>query len=253
MAVFALRDCRAWVGAYDLSARVRSINAQIEVDELDVTTFGAGGARSRIAGLRSASLELEGFTDYALDYAGGFASLDAILHTTAGVADTVLTVGQTQATAGEPVLFGRAVETAYSHGSAVGDPEPFNVSFLLSGGPLGGVILEPGTTARTATGNGTTVTYVDVPSGRSLYAALHVLAVSGTSPSLTVSLQSDDNAGMSSPTTRASFSAATTIGAQYLTPVAGPLGGSSEDYWRASWTISGTSPSFTFVVVMAVA
>lgn len=253
MAVFVLRDCRLWLGAYDLSARARSLSAQVEVDELDTTTFGAGGARTRIPGLMTGQIELELLQDFALDYAAGFASLDAILRSNVGVADTVVTLGPTSAAAGEPALFGRSVQTSVSDGNSVGDLATVSATVLASGGLRSGVILEPGTTARTTSGSGSTVLYRDVPPGKSLYAALHVLAVSGTSPSLTVSLQSDDNASMTSATTRATFTAANSIGAQYLTPVAGPLGGATEDYWRASWTISGTSPSFTFVVVIAAA
>ena len=75
--------------------------------------------------------------------------------------------------------------------------------------------------------------------------ALHVLSVAGTStPTLTVIVQSDDNAGFTTPTTRISFTAATAVGAQWGS-VAGAL---TDDYWRISYTISGTNPVFAFAV-----
>lgn len=77
-----------------------------------------------------------------------------------------------------------------------------------------------------------------------MYVALHVLSVSGTTPSLTVIVQSDDNVGFTTPTIRISFTAATEVGAQWGS-VAGAL---TDDYWRISYTISGTNPVFAFAV-----
>ena len=112
-----------------------------------------------------------------------------------------------------------------------------------------GTSLHPPGTARTATGNGTAVQVGAVASGRQMYAALHVLSVSGTAtPTLTVKVQSD-TVGFGSATDQITFTAATAVGGQ-ISRVAGPI---TDDYWRASWTISGTNPSFLFVVVVGTA
>ena len=42
---------------------------------------------------------------------------------------------------------------------------------------------------------------------------------------------------------------ATGIGYQSANPVAGPI---TDQYWRVSWTISGSTPSFTFVVSLGI-
>lgn len=253
MAVYVLKDCKHWIGAYMLSDEIHATSISAEVENQDVTTFGSGGAREYVAGLRDASIEIEGYADYALEYASGFASFESIMRSTLGVSDTVITIAATDGTVGSPAIFGKTVEGSFGVGGSVGDVTNLATAHMVTGMLTGGVVLESGTTARTSSGNGTAVQVDNVDTGQYLYASLHVLSVSGTSPSLTVALQSDDNAGMSSATTRATFSAATSIGAQYRTPVAGPLGGGTETYWRASWTISGTSPSFTFAVALAVA
>ena len=62
---------------------------------------------------------------------------------------------------------------------------------------------------------------------------MHVLAVSGTNPTLDMIIQSDNVSGFTSPTTKITFDQAVAVGAQWGTRVAGPL---TDDYYRASWT-----------------
>ena len=84
-----------------------------------------------------------------------------------------------------------------------------------------------------------------------LYAALHVISRSGTSPTIDVLIQSDDNAAFSSPTTRVTFTQQSAIGSEWGTRLVGPI---TDDYWRASWTIGGSNtPTFGIVVTAGVA
>lgn len=94
--------------------------------------------------------------------------------------------------------------------------------------------------ARTTTGTGTGTTTV----GRAQVAKLDVTAASGTTPSLTVTIQ--DSPDGSAWTTRDTFAAKTTTGTEIR---ALPRG--LDTNVRASWTISGTTPSFTFSVQVA--
>ena len=108
-----------------------------------------------------------------------------------------------------------------------------------------GSLIHPGSASRSSSSTGTGRQLGAVVAGKSMYVALHVLSVAGTStPTLTVIVQSDDNAGFTTPTTRISFTAATAVGAQWGS-VAGAL---TDDYWRISYTISGTNPVFAFAV-----
>jgi len=110
-----------------------------------------------------------------------------------------------------------------------------------------GVVLHPAT-ARTTSGTGT-ITYVgDVSSGQKAYAALHVIAASGSSPTLDVAVQSDGDSSFGSPTDRITFSQASAVGAEWKSA----SGAISDSYWRVSYTIGGSSPSFTFVVVFGI-
>jgi hypothetical protein len=94
--------------------------------------------------------------------------------------------------------------------------------------------------ARTTTGNGT-----GTANGyRAQVAKLDVTAASGTTPSLTVTIQ--DSPDGSAWTTRDTFAAKTTTGTETR-----PLPRGLDTNIRAAWTISGTTPSFTFSVQVA--
>lgn len=114
-----------------------------------------------------------------------------------------------------------------------------NQQFDAAGGYLGDPItLVAAGAVQTASTNGGAV-----PSGpyNTLRLTLNVTAASGTTPSLTVNVQtSGDN---STWATVASFTAATTTGVQRK------VFNGLDRYVRATTTITGTTPSFTFGVV----
>lgn len=91
--------------------------------------------------------------------------------------------------------------------------------------------------ARTATGNGTAA---DPQDATTSYFKLDVTVASGTTPTLNVTIQGQDAAG--AWFTLGTFTQATGVTAQ---TIAVPVAGRNI---RASWTIAGTTPSFTFSV-----
>lgn len=100
--------------------------------------------------------------------------------------------------------------------------------------------LVPAGTVVTATGTGTAVELDDKAQVRMQSV---VAAVAGTTPSLTVNIQtSHDNGATDSWRTVASFTAQTAAGSS-------PFAEFDIDRWvRATWTVSGTTPSITFGV-----
>ena len=110
----------------------------------------------------------------------------------------------------------------------------FGPSGPIAGEPL--VVVSGGTTQTTSTDGSP----VWVGAHDTARLDLDITAKSGTTPSLTVAIQSSPDG--STWTTVASFSAASTVSTQHKVF-------SGLDQWvRASTTISGTSPSFTFGV-----
>lgn len=82
----------------------------------------------------------------------------------------------------------------------------------------------------------------DVGPGEPVYVNIVLEAVSGTSPTLTVGIQTDDNSAFSSPTTK--FTSATFTGTGIFSI---PVGRSiiNEQFARLNYTVGGTTPSFT--------
>ncbi len=94
--------------------------------------------------------------------------------------------------------------------------------------------------AETASGNSASV---EVGEYKEALVTLNVTAASGTSPSLTVLLQASDDEGTTwYNLPNASFTAATAVTSQAIQI------NTFGDYIRASYAITGTSPSFTFAV-----
>jgi hypothetical protein len=98
------------------------------------------------------------------------------------------------------------------------------------------VVLAP-SAARGVTGNGSSI---DTGERGTLRLLLDITVVSGTSPTITVSVEQSHNG----TTWRAhsSFAAATAVSSERKS-----FGG-IDRYVRATWTIGGTTPSFTFAV-----
>ena len=101
-----------------------------------------------------------------------------------------------------------------------------------------------GSAARTATGTGDVLELEDA---EALVATLEVTAASGTSPSLTAKVQD-------APTPNGPWTDLLTFGAKTGVATEGQRHGTPaiHRYIRPSWTITGTSPSFTFSIVAGV-
>ena len=113
------------------------------------------------------------------------------------------------------------------------------------------MLIHPDATARTSSGTGTAWQVGALSSSQRLYAGLHVISASGTTPTLAVKVQSD-TVGFGSATDRITFSTATDVAnREQFSSVAGAI---TDDYWRVSYTIGGSStPTFSFMVCVGIA
>jgi hypothetical protein len=93
--------------------------------------------------------------------------------------------------------------------------------------------------------SGSAVAMAGPSASQSLYVALHVTATTGGG-TWTVLVESDNDVGMATPTTRLTFATFTAQGWQFES-VAGSF--SSETHLRVSWSVTGgTAPTATFAV-----
>lgn len=239
MAVLVLTDAKIFHGAFDLSGDHNRIAESVEVEEVDVTTFGNTGRRRR-AGLSDVRLTGNGIVN------AGVGLQDAVMFADQGV-EAITTLAPNGTEGGRAASF-NGIQFKYVPMEAeVGDAHSFMFEASGTGLYVPGNILH-GLQARTTTGNGTQLALPSPASGEEAYAAVHVTAVSGSTPTLDLTVQSDTS-GFPSPTTRYTFPQFTTIGSAFSTAIAGPI---TDTHWRVGFTIGGGSPSFTFIVTYGI-
>ncbi|MFI6270733.1 hypothetical protein [Micromonospora zamorensis] len=246
MAKFTLKGVRLFSGGVDLTSNTNKVELKAEIEEKDVTAFSVTSTtevwNQVIGGLATTTADAEGQWE-----AGDASKVDDALWAARGGLGP-LTICPAGATDGALAWLTKSLSGSYALGGQVGDVAPWSASWAGSWPLSRGLVLHPPGTARTATGNGVVRQLGAVTSGRALYVTVHVLSAAGTTPSLTVVVESDDNAGMSSAVTRATFTAATTAGGQSV-QIVGPV---TDDWWRVRWTITGSTPSFLFVAAAGI-
>jgi hypothetical protein len=241
VAKHVLKNARLFAGGVDLTGQSNKVELNAEFEAKDVTTFGSVDANGElwkevIAGLGSASASASGFWE-----AGDASKVDNDMFASLGAIGP-WTICPLAATDGSLAYILSALRSEYSLLDAVGEVAPFAGKAASTWPMARGRIIKPVGTARTSTGTGTITQLGALATGQSLYVPLHVVSVAGTTPSLTVAIQSAALVGFGSPTTQATFTAATAPGGQILR-IAGPV---TDQFWRVSYTISGSSPSFLF-------
>lgn len=208
-----------------LSSSTTAVSTDHSVEMLDGTTLG-NDTRINVGGLKVSSIGIDGLTDYTNNDADLFADI--------GIEDKPLTI---QTSGGKaifmPVLFGE-----YNTGGSVGELNKFTISAGSRGALASGTVLMAITSVN-ATGSSTAVLMGATSSTQKLRAALHCTSFTGTS--VAVIIESDDNAGFTSPTTVATFTTLTATGSQWI-EVSGPI---TDTYLRVKYTVTSATASIT--------
>lgn len=238
------RDMSILVDGLELAAHGKNVMLSTTVVPLDTTNFASDAWTEVIGGLKSGTVDMTLMQDVATG------SVDDTLFDLLGTASTPHSICTLSDDGSLAYLF-RGIPLSYTPTEGtVGDLAMATLKGQSStGGIVRGTLIHPGSASRTSSSTGTGRQLGAVAAGKSLYASLHVLSVAGTaSPTLTVKVQSDDNAGFTSATDRITFTAATAVGSEWSS-VAGSI---TDDYWRVSYTISGTNPVFSFAVTAGI-
>lgn len=128
MSKFVATDYAIEISGTDFSASIAAATLEISADEQETTAFGAD-YRTRIAGLKDASLTLDFHQDF------GASSVDATLFPLLGSA-VAFTISPTSdaVSATNPTYSGTAIVTSYSpFSSSVGDLATLSVTWPVSG------------------------------------------------------------------------------------------------------------------------
>lgn len=244
MAAFTLTNSEVLVGGFDLTQFTGQYTVGGTVAMQEANVHGGGGFRRVYPGLKSFTTSISGFADFD---AGAVSR--AITPTSVGSQVPVTIVPIDTATAGDTALFTRGlIADVDATGGAIGEMATFSAN-VGSDAPLVGGIIGAPLAARTSTFTGPVLAMTGPTATQSLYANLHVVAASGTTPSMTVTIQSATLVGFGSPTTRATFTAVTGQASQWF----GSNVTTTDGFWRVVMTITGTTPSFTAACAFGVA
>lgn len=128
MAKFIATDYQIEIESTDFTGSLAAATLEISADEQETTAFGAD-YRTRLAGLKDASLTLDWHQDF------GASSVDATLFPLLGSAVAfTITPTSDAISATNPSYSGTAIVTSYSpFASSVGDIATFSVTWPVSG------------------------------------------------------------------------------------------------------------------------
>jgi hypothetical protein len=240
-----LTNVRLFTGGADLTGNSNKVEIQAEVEDKDATNYGSGGWKELLGGLAAAQITGEGQWE-----AGDASKVDDNAFADLGGIGP-WSVGPLGANVGDLAYFTYALRSSYEFLGEVGEIAPWKGMAKSSWPMVRGQIAHPPGTARTATGTGTGINLGAVATGKRLYAAIHVLSISGTgTPTITARVESDDANTFASATTQLTFTAATALGGQILRTSGSAI---TDTWWRFAWTISGSSPSFLFAAAIGIA
>lgn len=246
MAVQNWTSLAVYVGGYNIACRAKSFNAPlVSVAELETTAL-CDTWEKRIAGLKTASWDAEVMQDFDAD------EVDQLVGLSALGTSVPLSIPPAGATAGDLAYTFNATQFQYAPLQASpGELAMASLSGMGEGSPVvRGTLMNAPATAVTANGNTAGQELGAVSASQRLYAALHVFSASGTSPTLAVKVQSDDNGAFSSATDRITFTTATGITSEWSS-VAGAV---TDTHWRGNLVIGGSaSPTFTYALVLGIA
>ena len=231
MAVQALTDAFIYGAGYDFTGDTNDVKLAMDAATLDRTTFGSGSWREVAGGAKSHVLDVAGF------WQAGTASVDVESFNDLGTTNRVFTIGAADTENTLAYMFRSAKMRYQALDGGYGELAKFALG--ASGTDGQGVIRGKLAKAKAnVSGTGATGTGLQlgaVAADEFLYATFHVFSAGTT---ITVVVESDDNAGFSSATTRITFGPITTAGGTWGTRVAGAI---TDDYYRLRITaITGT-------------
>ena len=243
MSLQPFKNAKIYLAQYDVSGDFNNVVLQLETEGLDATTFGqTAGQEAKIEapGLESVQFSGKVFSQVDADNP----KIDDILKAKLAVSDVPLTVSPLGGAAGDVAWTFKAMLASYVPGLQVGQLPSADLSAKASGSRLvRGIVLATGVKAAGAAG--TAYQLGAATAAQRVYGAAHILAISGGG-TFTLKVQSDNAVGFPSATDVLAFTAATVEGSEWK-EAAGPI---TDDWWRASWTL--TAGSVTFAVVVGI-
>lgn len=234
MAAQVLTASQLYIAGHDFTCDANDAGLAANVAVQRATTFCSGAWEEFLPGVVSAELSASGVWS-----TGTGDTIDAVEWGANGATDRVITYAPA-GTEGTVAYMLQGARTSYQFGGAHGEVAPWSISAVgtASNGMVRGQLLLAKTAAISGAGAvGTGVQLGAVGADEFVYATLHCFSAGTT---LTVVLESDDNASFTSATTRYTFPDVTAAGGTWAVRVAGAI---TDDYWRLR--VTAATGSFT--------
>jgi hypothetical protein len=141
----------------------------------------------------------------------------------------------------------QADDLAYEAFGTIGETVPFSLN-LMGSNNVGAVRGQMAKAKANVSGTGQlgSILNLGAPTATQfVYVTVHIFTAGTT---ITIQLQSDDNAPFASATTRATIGPLTTTGGTWMTPLAGPFAG--ETFWRLN--VSAITGTFNIAAAIAI-
>jgi len=228
-----LANQKVYINGYDRSGVVNQISLNMNNDVKDSTALG-DLQRVYTPGLNDIEFSSEGFYDV---------DVDGILWDSVGVDGKVISFYESGAAANAVGYAMPASILGYAPGFKVAELKAFRIS-AKSSGKFVKVTTPDGIVKKTSTGNGTARELGAVSATQKVFSFVHVIAKSGTNPTLVMTIASDSLSGFTSPITQITHTQFTDIGSE----VKSANGAITDTWWRVTYTLGGSSPSFDVIV-----
>lgn len=232
-----LTNVPLYVGSLRIADMINTFQLGAMTDELDTTNAASDGYKEYATALKSADCSFSGFWRVP----DGAENPDAYLAGKVGTSLHPVSVQQ-----GGVAYILASVSTKHGWGAAIGQLSKIDLAFKGSAPLARGKVIEEYVGG--ADHNSAAVNLGAVAAGKRLYVAVHVFALTGTVPTLDLTIQSDADSGFASPVTRSTVPQFTAPG-YYYTAIAGPI---TDTHYRVACNTGGTGPSTDYAVLLGI-
>ena len=248
MTKFVLRDAICMYNGNDISGDLQTIELAYSSDLQDSTAFG-DLSRRRLPGLLDVSSSHQGYYDHVEEVGPPIDSLDKDLFEKIAATSSLMSFSADGGQGGEVGFSYIPQAAAYNPGASVGEVYAFTLECVGDGPLVGGTVMEKA--VFTSTTSGTSRQLGAVLATQTITSTIHVTGVvSGTNPTLDVTVESDDDTGFASATVQMTHPQFTAIGSNQQTIV---NTAETDDWWRLVLTIGGTdTPTFTVFGIIGI-
>lgn len=229
---------RIWLDGKQAACAINDITLEQDLDEAEVTTL-CSTIKDYIPGLSEVTMDMKGYFDTNTLLPA--TTLEAWLDARFGTTFPMTFAPEGGAQQNDPVYFMNGFLQDYKVENTVDEAASIELTMRCTTGLSRGLVLQPEATF-TTTGNGTAVDNAVLTSAGAT-AVLSVSAASGTTPTLDVVIEHSVDNSVWVPLI--TFAQRNSVKAEYKT-----VSGTVNRYLRAKRTIAGTTPSFTFNVVL---